>query len=99
VGANAGGHKRLEQPRRLAKRVSRAQLGVETPKLRGAAIWQYAGERRERQVTHAERVEARAHAHARGGDPYGPEQRLERAGALIAQRPQFHAVATDPCAE
>jgi len=35
-------------------------------------------------------------AHARGGDPYGPEQRLERAGALIAQRPQFHAVVTDP---
>ncbi len=91
-------HERLEQPCRLAKRMARPQVGVQTPKLRGATVWQYPGERRERQVPHAERVEARAHAHARSRDPYGPEQRLERAGALIAQPPQFHADGTDPCA-
>ena len=79
--------------------MSRPQVGVQTLKLRGAAVWQYAGKRRERQVAHGERVEARAQARAGSGNPYGPEQRLECAGALIAQAPQFHAVGTDPCAD
>jgi hypothetical protein len=69
---------------------------MQATQFRRAAVRQHLGQRRKRHVGHAERVGTRAQTDARRGNRDGAEHGLQRAGTLVAQAPQCHAVGADP---